>query len=101
MMRLRNTYSFPFNLTSAIFFLFRMSNELKSSGQDYGSFCSAAAEERAGGPPLALGKGGSLPTSFTPHHQQTDHTDNSFRYGVRTGFSFIIFISHNLSSRLI
>jgi hypothetical protein len=89
-------------------FLFRMSNELKSTGQDYGSFGAAPggdqtgrageragrAGERAGPPveqpgrggagglPLALGKGGSLPSSFQPRHQMRDEADNCFSAGV-------------------
>ncbi len=81
-----------------------MSNELKSTGQDYGSFGAAPggdqagrAGERAGragppveqagrggagGLPLALGKGGSLPSSFQPRHQMRDEADNCFSAGV-------------------
>jgi hypothetical protein len=99
-----------------------MSNELKSTGQDYGSFGAAPggdqaggrageragrageragrAGERAGPPveqagrggagglPLALGKGGSLPSSFQPRHQMRDEADNCFSAGVNF---FVIF----------
>lgn len=73
--------------------IFRMSNELKSSsGQDYGSFCKAGGGGGGGGgggvggpAPLALEKGGSLPTAFPSHHQQQqrqpDQPDNVFRFG--------------------
>ena len=85
-----------------------MSNELKSSGPDYGSICAAAptGTERAGGPPLALGKGGSLPTAFPPHQQHhPDQPDNSFTYGVRFSqrkfvFSFVCdTVLHSESTR--
>jgi hypothetical protein len=84
--------------------LFRMSNELKSTGQDYGSFGAAPGGDQAGragerpgrtgppveqagrggagGLPLALGKGGSLPSSFQPRHQMRDEADNCFSAGV-------------------
>jgi hypothetical protein len=96
-----------------------MSNELKSTGQDYGSFGAApggdqagraGAGERAGragertgppieqagrggagGLPLALGKGGSLPSSFQPRHQMRDEADNCFSAGVNFVMIFLKF----------
>ncbi len=107
-------------------FLFRMSNELKSTGQDYGSFGAAPggdqaggrageragrAGERAGPPveqagrggagglPLALGKGGSLPSSFQPRHQMRDESDNCFSAGVICFYDFLKFCLYFLEKQ--